>query len=317
MKSIYPKFTNSKQPAIIILGCSFTDPVFYGYVINKINIWPNLFRDKLFPNCKIINLAKAGRSNDYAFKTLIRLLQNNTVKNEYDIQAVVWQGTEWERTDFLIPWLQHVDTPFMTKPGIHFLSSEDYRKRKLKFPDKKSSRIEFDPIIGPYKDPEQNLLSFYYKENLKGIIDKNIIKLLTILQMCQFHNIKFLFAQVLETIGNFDALNEYLIQKSYVNDKDNQWYNFNPESYQRDLTKYMLYKSNVFPTLLENKKYFPGFPWTNGWGMWRPYRSDEKYVLGEDAGNERNPYNWHPNQKGHQVIADYVIKHWRKTHGNS
>ena len=173
MKSIYPKFTNSKQPAIVILGCSFTDPVFYGYVINKINIWPNLFRDKLFPNCKIINLAKAGRSNDYAFKTLIRLLQNNKLKNEYDIQGVVWQGTEWERTDFLIPWLQHVDTPFMTKPGIHFLSSEDYRKRKLKHSDKQvpwhNSRIEFDPIIGPYKDPEQNLLSFYYKENLKGV----------------------------------------------------------------------------------------------------------------------------------------------------
>ena len=83
MKSIYPKFTNSKQPAIVILGCSFTDPVFYGYVKNNVNIWPNLFRDKLFPNCKIINLAKAGRSNDYAFKTLIRLLQNNRIKNKY------------------------------------------------------------------------------------------------------------------------------------------------------------------------------------------------------------------------------------------
>ena len=51
--------------------------------------------------------------------------------------------------------------------------------------------------------------------------------------------------------------------------------------------------------------------------MWRPYKNNEKYVLGQDAGNERNPFNWHPNQKGHEVIADYVIKHWRKTHGNS
>ena len=314
MKSILPKFTKHKKPAIVILGCSFSDSEYIPYRDHNITIWPEIFHQELFPNYSIINLAKAGHSNHYACETFLNIISNSKINEKYNIQGVVFQGTEWKRLHVTIPWHLEYNNgfgtqmlPFSPDPGIRYLIDLDKNKKQgMELPknDKRATsiRLELNPVFSTFTDKEENLLNFYKENNLRALIDKNLTCISTVFQICKSKNIPFLFLQFLHTTDMCSELNRYLLSSGRINNKNDMWYNFSNKHMTSRLTRYLLEKSHYIQTIIDNKKHFPDAPWLHGYGIWRKYRGS--HIISKE--------NYHPSQEGHNILSSIAIKKWKQ-----
>ena len=302
MKSILPKFTKTKKPALVILGCSFSDSTYEAYKDHNITTWPEIFQQELFPDYHVINLSKAGHSNQYACEKFLETISNSKIYEQYDIRGVVFQGTEWKRMHVTIPWNLEYNLPFIPDPGMRYLV--DLHNNEIPNDDKRpaSPRLEFNPIISTFTDKEKNLLDYYKVDNLKTLIDKNLIYINTVFHMCKDKNIPFLFLQFLQTTDMCSQLYRYLLISGRINNKNDPWYNFSNEYMTIRLTKYLINRSKYIQTIMYNKKYFPDAPWIHGYGVWRKYR--KSHIISEK--------NYHPSQEGHNVLSSIAINKWKQ-----
>ena len=285
-------FMKKNRKILLAGGCSFTEHALVSWVDPSISTdfprWPEVLAKKLDMEC--VNLGRSGCSNQLISTSIFEYLMENP-KKEIGLVCCLW--TEYTRTSLynMPDWpanvVQQLLVGFLKKANdVGFDRNTELYKEVENISDKINMWRE-----GP--DKFLDLLYYYAKhtdtkaETIVENIIKNTIKIFHDLEcMLSLKNIPYLYLQgVLPFFYRHQLDNNRGLEKIYA-----------PPDEQ--LIFYLL----KYEKYLKNKEKFIGWPGFKSGGGHDGISFDENFdcsISKEDL---------HPNEKGHQIIANHFYK---------
>tara|TARA_B100001996_G_scaffold159302_1_gene121400 strand:+ start:296 stop:1168 length:873 start_codon:yes stop_codon:yes gene_type:complete len=283
---------------LIVSGCSFTDENYISSVHPELDCswpkWPELLAKKLDMDC--INLGQNGAGNEYIYSTLLEEILRQKDKRKIGLVISAW--TQCQRNDWQIlksyKWMQSRfnvggDVFGWVKKSLRFMVSLQLICERLNVPLKQCQMLNlFDGWVSGLGKTDNELWA--------NINDPNFVRK---------YKYPGLSAEEDRKICN-QILMEY---DPYINVKDFiGWptiksfggFNIEEETVRKPLSK----ASNWEPTgAFSNRKFMrDGFIISEeDWEPTNYHKNYHKDML-------ISKYDVHPNEKGHQVIAEFMYE---------
>lgn len=257
---------------LIAGGCSYADPNYVMYKKFDIETWPSLLAKKL--GYDLINTAQGGRGNRHIVNSVI----DAVVENEEKDIVVVVAWSELYR-------LSYIDDIDLDHP-IFLFSNAEYLRRKGK---SKGLGNYFDFIEPGRQHLIQSIKKMQDKttqtpaEKAAALNSKMVIqsfKNIWYLQdFCQRRNIKMYH------MHSFDAF-------AYDRTLADEIYGKHDTYNQVDET----IKQNTYYQRVQDDNYYAG----SDYNLYDDIEKNDMFIV------DGNTINWHPNQQGHEFIADRI-----------
>ena len=315
MKNILPKFTKSKKPVILILGCSFTNAKFVSnddtVPVDKRGGWTfwgesvaQRLSDHQGKEYDIINCAVSGGSTRQMKEIFMWALSSDRT-----IEYVFVGGTDFLRfreTDMMnnTPWLD-VNTHPLLKGMYHnscnIIPTHFFRILfepgfNVKESDYLKELLEKYKLEDRYSDIE-DWNKFFIDQNIMYVMEQTLIDLRIIRDVCIANNIKFHYEQVLGPISFPSFIEERLPEMDGINllTNDRKWMSF------------LYSKSHLRDYFKENTIDFPDWPFFNR-GL-----NCQLLSYNLEKGHFISKNDLHPTAEGQRILADYIWKRYKKT----
>ena len=289
----------SDRQVLITFGDSWTDHKFksstYPHLDTSWPKWPEHVAKHL--DMDVLNLGQSGSGN---FQILCKVIDATQLEN---IGGIIVMWSEPDRVDFEVHKAKDfssynpiTDSGFMhwsprrslgnnnqTPLSERYLTFWDMRKVKRHFPDR--SPTDFDHLaedtlkLGIWQLETTWKLTYRYMYVVQNLLE----------------NLKIPYLQIQGTNPFF----------TWMKDEEGNY----TQDYSEELNKLMgIIKDMDYMFSMDFQK-FVGWPCFEKLGGYRASNviQDEKYRMGVDDS--------HPNEQGHKVIADHLIKEWQKIYG--
>lgn len=285
----------NKKPIILATGCSFTDPKFcsrHNHLPDEKRggwpMWPELIKEKIEKETGIsydlINLARSGGSQDWVFNTCLDTLSG------YDgrIKIVLVGGTQWMRTHIIPTHRNH-------NPQAALV---DLNENK-------------EPWLKTYNRATVEMWSKYStKFAIQETIYHNLRIMWTLAQICNNKKIKFIWNQLLCPFPGGTWWKKQFIEYGIPEEE----IRVDIEAFSESFFADTVLKSPYAKFLVQNKKQFYGFPWSQGvhWDkntMLNKERHPE-IVLPTTVINGKKETDSHPSKYGQEKIAEQMWKEY-------
>lgn len=259
---------DKKMTLLITGGDSYTDTEFHLYKKHNIDAWPTLLANKM--NCDLIDTAKGGSGNRNIVNSIIDAIVDNIDKEI--VVAVAW--SEVHR-------LSYIDDTVIDHPV--FLFSEDEFKVTQTYETYGSGLKEYFRFLEPHRQQIVKAItkmqSKKEKTNEENIIDLNsrivisAFRNIFLLQnFCSSHNIKLYHTHTFDSFGYDNRLGKEIYGDYDVDNKV--------------IDKI---KTNIYYHLVKTDKNYMG----SDNNLYEFLEKNQAFITD----------NWHPNQYGHQLIA--------------
>lgn len=273
------------QKILLTSGCSYTNEK---YISNDPNAdvdfpkWPEIMAKELGLKC--INKGRSGKGNDYIFDSLIEQIE--TYKDRIDTVAVLW--TSADRTPFF---------DLVLNPSVEI-------SRPWEVPGKEYENplAMFEEVFGDGGPCLKFFQSdYFYKENtFLHLIKSPLMKMSSLIKICDYHNIKLVMGLGLEYFS-ISPINQ-AVEQGHL-----------PLSAQVDALEIfrMFSKNSFFAHLEKNQKQVIGWPFFRQMGGFifddHRFKDMEKYSISE--------IDLHPNKEGHEIFAKIFIERYKELYG--
>lgn len=265
-------------------GCSYTDKDFLSFddSLSKEDrggwkFWPEIMADELDLTC--VNSARCGTGSDFIFNETIKAIA--MYGDRLDTIAILWSGSD--------------RVPFYTYNFIPLVEIDIDPKHKTK--DGKA----WDPFswmddIGIGKVNRNYWKSPHFNPNsYNTMIENQLIKMLSIIEICKARNIKLVMAQ------GVTFFNQWALEGLYSDGKISE------RAYISASEVINIFMKNpIFPELERNKNKILGWPILRQLGgkTFDDIRADkERYFISK--------LDRHPNAEGQILFADMFLKHYK------
>lgn len=242
-----------KNPIILAIGCSFTDPNFLSHVkdltdeqLGGWTVWPEHFKNKLEAETgkkyTLINVACSGHSLSF----MARSLMENLAKYGNRIEIVLCGGTQFQRyQDYLNQ--RPINPQMPSQPNI--IKDLDFSVQNVTDCNWRKSIQDLGITAATIGDVGTKYLR-------KEMIVRALSYIWNMQQLCRFNNIKFLYYQLTDTIASFNDM--YEMTKAWSNDPEWDTYNFYLSHPAKD-SEFAL-TSPYAKDISKNKKNYIGLP---------------------------------------------------------
>jgi hypothetical protein len=257
---------------LIAGGCSYADPNYVMYKKFDIETWPSLLAKKL--GYDLINTAQGGRGNRHIVNSVIDAVVEN---EERDIVVVV----AWSE----LYRLSYIDDTNLDHP-IFLFSDAEYQRRKGK-----------SKGLGNYFD---------FIEPGRQYLIKSITKMQDKTNQTPAEKAAALNSKmVIQSFKNIWYLQDFCQRR---NIKMYHMHSFDAFAYDRTLAdeiygKHDTYsevdkniKQNIYYQRVQADNYYAG----SDYNLYDDIEKNDMFIV------DGNTINWHPNQQGHEFIADRI-----------
>lgn len=255
---------------LIVGGCSYADPNFWLYKELGIETWPSLLAKK--HSYDLINTARGGRGNRHIVNSVIDAIVANQDKDI--VVAVVWSE---------IYRLSYIDDTELDHPV--FLFSDEELKRRQSMSE--GLAAYFDNLeLG-----RQQIIKSIKRMQKDKHVQDSMIDLNSKMVLQAFRNIWYLqdfCAQRNIKMYHMHAFDAFAYDKKLT---EEMYIKFDTDAQVKDAIEQNYYYQQV-----QNDNYYMG----SEYNLYNDIESNELFI--QHDGN----VNWHPNQQGHEYIANMV-----------
>ena len=287
---------------LIVSGCSFVDHNFYSMsspdIDTSFDKWPTIIADRL--DMDLINLAFSGAGNNHVLSTLTDCIAN-TPKEEIGLVLGAWSQVQREDYEVYDPYS---DPRVAAGQGAW---------------DK--GRIDAAKLIAKRSNLDRTNRNFIWKNERVGrngdvfywVLD-TLRKYILLERLCKSYNLPYKQFQMIDPFNGF--INGLMKTDDEVYENRN-----NPEfvdryDYKSILEDYREDRKKIIELILKYEKHidldnFIGWPIQSTIGG---FTIEQKCLMTPKRAFNRpdliiSQYDFHPNKKGHEIIADYIYGH--------
>ena len=261
-----------EMTTLIAGGCSYADPNYVLYKKYDIETWPSLLAKKHGYN--LVNTAQGGRGNRHIVNSVI----DAVVENDKDDIIVVVAWSELYR-------LSYIDDTDLDHP-IFLFSDAEYKRRQGR---SKGLANYFDFIEPGRQQIIKSIIKMQDKtqqtseEKVVDLNSKMVIQsfrnIWYLQDFCERHNIKMYHMHSFDAFAYDRTLADEIYGKHDVYNKVDQ-----------------LIKGNVYYKRVQDDNYYAG----SDYNLYDDIEKNDMFIV------DGNTINWHPNQQGHEFIADRI-----------
>ena len=276
---------------LIVSGCSWTDPHQYSEdpkvsndIVKNYYRWPNILADKL--NMKLINFGKYASGNEYICSSLIDNILAMSEDERSNIGLVIAAWSEAKRTDFEF---KKNDNDYYVK-NLFENKYKEYRYNK---------KYIWDSVL--YTDPLRG--DMYYK------VRQSIRYIYTLQTFLKYHNIPYKMVQSIP-ITKITTLDTDF--NPGITFGSSQRSKYSPREIENKMKKILLDDLRDFPMYGQiDKSNFIGYPILN-YSLYQKLDPKTDFISDLTKTDPKFRNDDHPNQSGHDKIANTIFSYVRK-----
>ena len=274
---------------LIVTGCSWVDPITLSEdprvsheIVRGYKKWPNILAEML--DMTVINYGKAAAGNEYIFSSIVDNITKMNEDERKNIGLVVVAWSHAKRTDF--EYRKNEDDHYVK--GVFEKIGNKYEPNYV-----------WDSVL--YTDPLRG--DMYYK------VRQSIRYIYTLQTFLKYHNIPYKMVQSIP-ITEITTLDTDF--NPGITFGSSQRSKYSPREIENKLKKILLDDLRDFPMYEQiDKSNFIGYPILN-YSLYQKLDPKTDFISDLTKTDPKYRNDDHPNQSGHDKIANTIFSYVRK-----